>query len=41
VVAQERRESERVITDWEQETGRLGRALVFLTINISEMKTER
>ena len=41
VVAQERRESERVITDWEQETGRLGRALAFLTVNISEMTSER
>ena len=41
VVPQERRESERVITDWEQETGRLGRALAFLTVNISEMTSER
>jgi hypothetical protein len=41
VVAQERRESERVITDWEQEIGRLGRSLAFLTVNISEMTSER
>jgi hypothetical protein len=41
VVAQERRESERVITDWEQETDRLGRALAFLTVNTSEMMSER
>jgi hypothetical protein len=41
VVAEERRESERVITDWERETGRLGRALAFLTVNISEMTSER
>ena len=40
-VARERRESERAITDWEQETKRLGRALTLMTLNVSEMTSER
>jgi hypothetical protein len=41
VVARERRESERVITDWAQETTRLGRALTLMTLDISAMPSER
>lgn len=36
-VARERRESEKVITDWEQETRRLGRALTSMTLDLSAM----
>jgi hypothetical protein len=35
--AQERRESERLITDWEAETRRLGRALARMTLDTSAM----
>ena len=37
---QERRDSERVITDWEQETRRLGRALALMNLNVAEMTGE-
>jgi hypothetical protein len=40
-VPQERRDSERVITDWEQETRRLGRALALMNLNVAEMTSER
>ena len=33
----ERRESEKVITDWEEETRRLGRALALMTLDFSAM----
>ena len=33
--AQERRESEIVITDWEEEPRRLGRALALMTLDLS------
>ena len=33
--ARERRESERLITDWEQETTQLGRALALMTLDVS------
>ena len=39
--ARERRESERVITDWEDETRRLSHVLTLLTLNTSEMTTEK
>jgi hypothetical protein len=35
--ARERRESEQLITDWEQETRRLGDALALMTLDISVM----
>ena len=35
--ALERRESEKVITDWEDETRRLGRALALMTLDFSAM----
>ena len=35
--ARERRESEIVITDWEEETRRLGRALALMTLDLSAM----
>src|SRR6201997_5641930 len=35
--APERRESEKVITDWEEETRRLGRALALMTLDFSPM----
>jgi hypothetical protein len=41
VVARERRESERVITDWEQETMRLARALTLMTLDVSAMPSEK
>ena len=37
----ERREAERVITDWEQETTRLGRALALMTLNVSVLPSEK
>jgi hypothetical protein len=40
-VPQERRDSERVITDWEHETRRLGRALALMNLNVAEMTSER
>jgi hypothetical protein len=36
--ARERRESERVITDWEQETRHLGHALALMTLDVSAMR---
>ena len=39
--ARERREAERVITDWEDETRRLSHVLALLTLNTSEMTTEK
>jgi hypothetical protein len=39
--ARERREAERVITDWEDETRRLSHVLALLTLNTSEMATEK
>jgi hypothetical protein len=35
--ARERRESERVIADWQQETRRLGHALALMTLDVSAM----
>jgi len=40
-VVRERRELERAIIDWEQETGRLGRAPTLMTLNVSEMTSEK
>jgi hypothetical protein len=40
-VGRERREAERAIVDWEQETRRLGRALAWMTLNASEMTSEK
>ena len=40
-VARERREAERVITDWVEETRRLGRTLTLMTLNVSEMASEK
>jgi hypothetical protein len=37
----ERREAERVITDWEDETRRLSHVLALLTLKTSEMTTEK
>jgi hypothetical protein len=37
----ERREAERVITDWEQETTRLGRSLALMTLDVSAMPSEK
>jgi len=39
--ARERRESERLITDWEQETTQLGRALALMTLDVSAMPSEK
>jgi hypothetical protein len=39
--APERRESERVITDWEEETRRLGRALALMELDFSAMSGPR
>ena len=39
--ARERREAERVITDWEDKTRRLSHVLALLTLNTSEMTTEK
>jgi hypothetical protein len=39
--ARERREAERVITDWEDETRRLSHVLALLTLNTSEMTTDK
>ena len=39
--ARERRESERVITDWEQETTQLGRALALMTLDVSAIPSEK
>src|SRR5260370_31881363 len=36
-VGRDRRESEQLITDWEQETQRLGRALALMTLDFSAM----
>ena len=41
LAAQERREAERVITDWQDETRRLSHVLALLTLNTSEMTTEK
>jgi hypothetical protein len=40
MAAQERREAERAITDWEEERRRLGRELALMTLNASEMVSE-
>ena len=37
----ERREAERAITDWEEERRRLGRELALMTLNASEMVSEK
>jgi hypothetical protein len=37
LAAPERRESEKVITDWDEETRRLGRALALMTLDFSAM----
>jgi hypothetical protein len=37
----ERREAERAIVDWEQETRRLGRAVAWMTLDVSEMTSEK
>ena len=37
LTARERRESERLVTDWEQETRRLGNALALMTLDVSAM----
>jgi hypothetical protein len=39
--ARERRESQRLITDWEQETTQLGRALALMTLDVSAMPSEK
>ena len=39
--ARERRESERLITDWEQETTQLGRSLALMTLDVSAMPSEK
>ena len=39
--APERRESEKVITDWEEETRRLGRALALMELDFSAMTGSR
>ncbi|HEY3617025.1 MAG TPA: hypothetical protein VGK96_09450, partial [Candidatus Sulfotelmatobacter sp.] len=39
--APERRESEKVITDWEEETRRLGRALALMELDFSAMSGPR
>jgi len=39
--ARERREAERVITDWQDEARRLSHVLALLTLNTSEMATEK
>ena len=39
--ARERRESERLITDLEQETTQLGRALALMTLDVSAMPSEK
>jgi hypothetical protein len=40
-VGRERREAERAIVDWEQETRRLGRALAWMMLDVSEMTSEK
>jgi len=37
IAARERRETERLITDWEQETRQLGHALAVMTLDVSAM----
>jgi hypothetical protein len=39
--ARERREAERLITDWKQETTQLGRALALMTLDVSAMPSEK
>jgi hypothetical protein len=41
IVPQERRDSERVIKDWERETRRLARALALMDLNVAEMTSEK
>ena len=37
IAARERRETERLITDWERETRQLGHALALMTLDVSAM----
>lgn len=37
ITARERRETERLITDWERETRQLGHALALMTLDVSAM----
>jgi hypothetical protein len=41
IAPQERRDSERVIKDWQWETRRLGRALALIDLNVAEMTGEK
>ena len=41
MAVRERREAERAITDWEGERRRLGRELALMTLNASEMVSEK
>jgi len=41
IAVTERREAERAITDWEEERRRLGRELALMTLNASEMVSEK
>jgi len=41
IAVSERRETERAITDWEEERRRLGHQLALMTLNVSEMAGEK
>src|SRR5215468_1988793 len=41
IAVTERREAERAISDWEEERRRLGRVLALMTLNASEMVSEK